>query len=63
MKIDIRNVKCCWINLDSATENKNMMIEQFEEIGLKNHERFSAREIKPPPQTPKTIYLFQLKIL
>ena len=59
MKIDIRNVKCCWINLDSATENKDMMIEQFEEIGLKDHERLSAREIEPPSETPKTTWHYR----
>jgi len=59
MKIDIRDVRCCWVNLDSATENKEKMIKQFDEIGLKNHERLSARQIEPPPGTPKTIYHYR----
>tara|TARA_R100000664_G_C2745305_1_gene133163 strand:+ start:247 stop:927 length:681 start_codon:yes stop_codon:yes gene_type:complete len=56
MKIDIRDVKCCWINLDSATENAEKMEKQFDELGIENHERLSARQIEPPPGTPQTIY-------
>ena len=56
MKIDIRDVKCCWINLDSAKENAKKMESQFEELGIKNHKRLSARQIEPPVGTPKTIY-------
>jgi len=56
MKIDLRNVRCRWVNLDSAEENAKKMEEQFEQIGLKNHERFSAREIEPPPATRKEVW-------
>ena len=56
MEIDIRNVKCCWINLDSAVENAEKMVNQFDEIGIKNHKRLSARQIEPPVGTPQTIY-------
>ena len=59
MKIDIRNVRCRWINLDSAEENKNKMLKQFEDMGLKDHKRFSARQIEPPPATPKSIYHYR----
>ena len=59
MKIDIRNVRCRWVNLDSAEENARKMEEQFEQIGLKNHERLSARVVEPPPETPKTIYHYR----
>ncbi len=56
MKIDIRDVKCCWINLDSAKENAKKMESQFEELGIKNHKRISARQIEPPVGTPRTVY-------
>ena len=56
MKIDIRDVKCCWINLDSAKENAEDMVKQFDELEIKNHERLSARQIEPPAGTPQTIY-------
>ena len=56
MNIDIRNIKCRWVNLDSATSNAENMVKQFKNMGLKTHERFSAREIEPPPATPKTIW-------
>ena len=59
MKIDIRNVRCRWINLDSAKENKDMMLKQFEDMELKDHKRFSARQIEPPPATPKSIYHYR----
>jgi len=59
MKIDIRNVRCRWVNLDSAEENAKKMEEQFKQIGLKNHERLSARIVEPPPETPKTIYHYR----
>jgi len=56
MKIDIRDVKCCWINLDRAKENAESMVKQFEELEIKNHKRLSAREIEPPPGTDRSIY-------
>tara|TARA_Y100000034_G_scaffold91967_1_gene111044 strand:- start:700 stop:1374 length:675 start_codon:yes stop_codon:yes gene_type:complete len=59
MEIDIRNVRCRWVNLDSAEENAKKMEEQFKQIGLKNHERLSARIVEPPPETPKTIYHYR----
>jgi hypothetical protein len=59
MEIDIRNVRCRWVNLDNAEENSRKMEEQFKQIGLKNHERLSARVIEPPPETPKTIHHYR----
>ena len=59
MKIDIRDVKCCWVNLDKDKDNADAMVKQFDEIGIKNHERLSARVIEPPPDTPKTIWHYR----
>tara|TARA_Y100000034_G_scaffold133303_1_gene198406 strand:+ start:2134 stop:2784 length:651 start_codon:yes stop_codon:yes gene_type:complete len=59
MKIDLRDVQCCWVNLDKDTDNAKAMVEQFEDIGLKNHKRLSARVVEPPPNTPKTIWHYR----
>lgn len=59
MEIDIRNVRCRWVNLDSAEENAKKMEEQFKDMGLKNHERLSARVVEPPPETPKSVYHYR----
>tara|TARA_Y100000310_G_scaffold333874_1_gene412335 strand:- start:296 stop:955 length:660 start_codon:yes stop_codon:yes gene_type:complete len=59
MKIDIRDVRCCWVNLDKDKDNAASMVKQFDEIGLKNHERLSARIVEPPSDTPKTIYHYR----
>lgn len=59
MQIDLRNVQTAWINLDSATQNAQQMEEQFATLGFKNHKRYSARVIEPPPETPKTIYHYR----
>ena len=56
MEIDIRNVRCRWVNLDSAEENSKKMEEQFKTHGFKNYERFSARVIEPPPTTQKAVW-------
>ena len=56
MKIDIRNIKCSWINLDNAVENAEQMKVQFDELGIKKHKRLSAREIEPPPGTSRETY-------
>lgn len=55
MKIDLRDVRCCWINLDKHKDNAKNMTDQLKELGIKNHERLSARVVEPPPDTPKTI--------
>ena len=59
MKIDLRDVKCCWINLDKDEDNAKKMVEQFEEIGIEDHHRLSARVINPPEDTPKSIYHYR----
>jgi len=59
MKINLRDVRCCWVNLDKDKDNAIAMVEQFEEIGIKNHERLPARVIEPPPNTPKTIHHYR----
>jgi len=59
MKIDLRDVRCCWVNLDKDTNNAKAMVEQFEDLGFKDHERLSARVVEPPPTTPKTIWHYR----
>jgi len=56
MKIDIRDIKSRWINLDSAEENAEKMVAMLNDMEIKNHERLSARVIEPPPATPKEIW-------
>jgi len=57
MKIDIRDVKSRWINLDSAEENAKSMVELLDSLGIKDHKRSPGRIIAPPdPSTDKTIY-------
>jgi len=55
MKIDIRDVRCCWINLDKDKNNADAMVKQFEDIGIENHERLSARVIEPHEGADVTI--------
>jgi hypothetical protein len=55
MKIDLYNVRCRWINLDSATKNAQFMTDQMTSLGIKNHERFSARMVPPPEGTHPSI--------
>ena len=42
MKIDLRDVRTRWINVDKDVEKANQMIQLFEQHGFTNHERFSA---------------------
>lgn len=51
MIIDIRDLTCRWINLDSATENAKSMESLCESIGIKDNERFSARVLPSPEGT------------
>jgi hypothetical protein len=48
MKIDLRNVPTRWINLDQATLNAKEMIEQFDRLGITNHQRIVGKAIQPP---------------
>ncbi len=52
MKIDLRDVKCVYINLDKATQNKKEMEEQCKSLEFKNYERLSARVVAPPTPEP-----------
>ena len=48
MKIDFRNVRTRWINVDKDTNKANLMVEMLDTLGFKNHERFSAvTNVKP----------------
>ena len=58
MKIDIRDVTCRWINLDSDTKNAEEMETQFKELGFNNHKRFSARVVDAPEGTPYNLRHF-----
>tara|TARA_Y100000310_G_C20512986_1_gene729793 strand:- start:122 stop:811 length:690 start_codon:yes stop_codon:yes gene_type:complete len=51
MKIDVRDVKCRWINLDSATESAKRMEKLLGSLGIKDHERLSARILPCPEGT------------
>ena len=48
MKIDFRNVRTRWINVDKDTNKADLMVEMLDTLGFKNHERFSAvTNVKP----------------
>ena len=49
MIIDIREINCRWINLDSAKENADRMHGVCEELGIKNNKRFPAI-VAPSPE-------------
>ena len=54
--IDLRETKCVYINLDSATRNKEEMENQLNDAGFKDFERLSARVVPPPtPEPPDNI--------
>lgn len=53
MKIDLRDVKTLWINIDSSVDNAKSMENQFDSLGFKNHERISA-STTPSPRGPMT---------
>ncbi len=42
MKIDLRNVRCEWINLEKDTEKAEQMVELLDRLGVKNHNRVNA---------------------
>ena len=42
MKLDLRNVKVRWINVDADTEKASQMIDLLNKNEFRNHERFSA---------------------
>lgn len=51
MQIDLREILVVWINLDKDVENANLMVEQLEKHGFKNHARFpglTPDKIDPP---------------
>ena len=51
MIIDVQNIKCMWINLDSATGCAKSMSELFEKTKITKHERLSARILPCPEGT------------
>lgn len=51
MIIDVQNIKCMWINLDSATDCANNMVELFDKTKITKHERLSARILPCPEGT------------
>ena len=53
MKIDLRDVKTLWINIDSSVDNAKKMQEQFHSLGFKNNERMSA-STTPSPRNEMT---------
>tara|TARA_Y100001937_G_scaffold62817_2_gene86248 strand:+ start:1076 stop:1771 length:696 start_codon:yes stop_codon:yes gene_type:complete len=54
MIIDIRDLTCRWINLDTATENAKSMNDLCDSLSIGSHERFSARTLPSPEGTPPT---------
>jgi hypothetical protein len=42
MKIDLRNVRTRWMNVDKDEEKAKLMVELLDRLGMTNHERFSA---------------------
>ena len=38
MKIDFRNVRTRWINVDKDTNKANLMVEMLDTLGFKNHD-------------------------
>jgi hypothetical protein len=48
MKIDLRNVRCEWINVAKDTEKAEQMVELLDRLGFKNHQRFDAITGVPP---------------
>ena len=51
MRIDIRELNCRWINLDTATDNAERMNNLCDKLEIKNNKRFSARVLPAPEGT------------
>ena len=54
MKINLRNVKTKWINLESATSNADRISKQCDDIGIKDHSRHPAVSLPCPQGTRPT---------
>ena len=54
MKIDLRNVRCEWVNLEKDTEKAEQMVELLDRLGVENHSRANAiTGIEPHPGVRK----------
>ena len=42
MKMDLRDVRCEWINVEKETEKAEQMVELLDRLGVKNHKRAAA---------------------
>ena len=51
MKIDVQNIKCMWINLDSATDSAERMTGLLKDLGISNNKRLPARILPCPEDT------------
>jgi hypothetical protein len=56
VKVDLRDVKTLWINIDSSVDNAKKMEEQFDYLGFKDHERISASTTPSPRNEMTTHY-------
>ena len=54
MKINLRNVKTKWLNLDSATSNADRISKQCDELGIVDHSRHPGVVLPCPEGTRPT---------